>query len=272
MPRSKSATPSPETPPPYGRPRFEVDPPARLLQRLAQAFPGFTPTDKWWIEVENKVKTTHWRNHLPGEHDAFVRNYPGLTADQLVRVLQVEGMIPAPPVDIKPTMPKNKRHLLPAKVHELAIRFAEQRRVRLEDAMAMIKSMTHRELADALTVELRYDVRAKTVSRWRLQQKGRGSPRRNGTSGADEPTTDDDDDHGQSATEDHARANKLHTSRRPDRLTRLSPQTERDFKAEAADRSAAELLHRTTPLTDAEKAEWAARVESDSCQPRARRR
>lgn len=100
MPRRKPATPSPEFPSHPGRPRFEVDPPARLVQCLRQAFPGFTPGDPWWIVVEMKVKTVFWMNHRgPGEHDAFVRYYPGLTADQLVRVLQVEGMIPAPPVD-----------------------------------------------------------------------------------------------------------------------------------------------------------------------------
>jgi len=100
MPRRKPATPSPEIQSHAGRPRFEVDPPARLVQCLRQAFPGFTPTDVWWATVESQVKTTHWMNHRdPGEHDAFVRDYPGLTADQLVRVLQVEGMIPAPPVD-----------------------------------------------------------------------------------------------------------------------------------------------------------------------------
>ena len=85
---------------PPGRPRFEVDPPARLVACLRQAFPGFTPTDVWWATVEMEVKTVHRMNHLdPGERDAFARGYFEMTADQLVRLLQVEGMIPAPPVD-----------------------------------------------------------------------------------------------------------------------------------------------------------------------------
>jgi hypothetical protein len=87
-------------PPPAdaGRPAFELDPSARLVACLRQAFPGFQPNDRWWIRVENKIKTTAWMID-PAGHDQFLAGYAQMRSDTLVDFLRVHGLIPAPPVD-----------------------------------------------------------------------------------------------------------------------------------------------------------------------------
>lgn len=81
-----------------GRPAFEVDPPGRLVACLRQAFPGFCPTDRWWILVEAELKEIAWRSN-PADHSRFVAGYRALRADDLMRLLRVHGLVPAPPVD-----------------------------------------------------------------------------------------------------------------------------------------------------------------------------
>lgn len=93
-------------PPPGGseprsrsRPPFEADPPERLLAALRKAFPGFDPTDRWWIHVEAELKETHWRSNPKG-HDAFCASYCGWGVEDLLAHLSAAGLIP------KPTQPR----------------------------------------------------------------------------------------------------------------------------------------------------------------------
>jgi len=81
-----------------GVPRFEVDPSARLIACLRQAFPGFQPTVRWWVHVEGELKNANWRSHHQ-HHDAFCAGFRNMTSEDVIRFLQREQMIPAPPVD-----------------------------------------------------------------------------------------------------------------------------------------------------------------------------
>ena len=141
---------------PPGRPRFEVDPPARLVACLRQAFPGFTPTDVWWARVELEVKSVFWMNHrAAGDHDAFVRGYFDLTADQLVRLLQVEGMIPAPPVDeyarLADDLSPGARRMLAALLELVALKQADKiRRWDIIDQTGLTEAQVRRVMEKEL--------------------------------------------------------------------------------------------------------------------------
>lgn len=81
-----------------GRPVFEVDPSARLVACLRQAFPGFSPTDRWWFKVEVEIKNVAWHTD-PEHHRQLVANYPNLRGDDVIEFLRTHWLLPAPPVD-----------------------------------------------------------------------------------------------------------------------------------------------------------------------------
>jgi hypothetical protein len=95
MPRRPKPT---QTPPPPGRPAFELDPSARLVACLRQAFPGFRPNDIWWFKVEQTLKEVSWMADRAG-HATFVANYAHLRGDEVIEFLRVNSLVPAPPVD-----------------------------------------------------------------------------------------------------------------------------------------------------------------------------
>jgi hypothetical protein len=106
--------PPPPLPPPRSprpeRPRFEIDPPARLMAALRQAFPGFKPTDRWWIHVEAEVKNIHHRSS-PADHDAFCLAFLNWGPDDLLRYLESEGLIQKSPRQRGPTVCERLRDL-----------------------------------------------------------------------------------------------------------------------------------------------------------------
>jgi hypothetical protein len=93
MPRRPKPTPLPP-----GRPAFELDPSARLVACLRQAFPGFRPNHIWWFKVEQTLKEVSWMAD-PAGHDTFVANYGHLRGDEIIDFLRVNSLVPAPPVD-----------------------------------------------------------------------------------------------------------------------------------------------------------------------------
>lgn len=84
--------PAPPPAPPCRVPAFEADPPKDLLAALREAFPGFKPTDQWWIFLEDELKTAHHRSN-PQAHDAFCAAFPNWSAEDLIRHLETEGRI-----------------------------------------------------------------------------------------------------------------------------------------------------------------------------------
>jgi hypothetical protein len=72
-----------------------VDPTEDLLAALREAFPGFKPTGGWWFEVEKVLKTAHHRGN-PEAHDAFCRDFPNWSAEDLLRHLEAEGRVKPP--------------------------------------------------------------------------------------------------------------------------------------------------------------------------------
>lgn len=100
----------PPEPAPRQRPPFEIDPPARLLTALRQAFPGFKPTDRWWVHVERTLKDAHHRSK-PEAHDAFVADFLNWTADDLTRHLEAEGYVKRASVPRGPTVCERLREL-----------------------------------------------------------------------------------------------------------------------------------------------------------------
>jgi hypothetical protein len=69
-----------------------VDPPKDLLTALREAFPSFTPTDRWWSHVESELKNAHHRSN-PGAHDAFCAAFPNWSAEDLIRHLVAEDRV-----------------------------------------------------------------------------------------------------------------------------------------------------------------------------------
>jgi hypothetical protein len=91
-PAEPKPLPAPPPAPPCRRPAFEADPPKDLLAALREAFPGFTPTDRWWLHVESELKTAHHRSN-PAAHEAFCRAYLNWSTGDLRHHLEEEGRI-----------------------------------------------------------------------------------------------------------------------------------------------------------------------------------
>jgi hypothetical protein len=138
----------------HGRPVFEIDPSARLVACLRQAFPGFSPTDRWWIQLEIELKTVAWRTG-PQNHDQFVARYPHLRGDDVIEFLQANWLLPAPPVDEYHRLANNlsqaARMTLAALDEWTAYKAADQiTRSTIEDrtrlSLAVIRRVMEREL------------------------------------------------------------------------------------------------------------------------------
>jgi hypothetical protein len=95
--------PAPPPAPPCRRPAFEADPPKDLLAALREAFPGFTPTDRWWSHVERELKDAHHRSR-PEAHGAFCAAFPNWSAEDLIRHLETEGRVKRPRKPRGPTV------------------------------------------------------------------------------------------------------------------------------------------------------------------------
>ena len=83
--------PCPVPPAAPARPAFEIEPTTHLLAALRQAFPGFKPTDRWWIHVEGELKEISHRGN-PAGHAAFCAAYARWSAEDLLRHLEAEGL------------------------------------------------------------------------------------------------------------------------------------------------------------------------------------
>jgi hypothetical protein len=90
--RSKQLPPPTSITAPPGRPLFEVNPEARLVAALAEAFGPFTPGDRAWYRVECAMKSISVEADTAG-HDAFCRGFPWMQADDVIGFLVKHGLV-----------------------------------------------------------------------------------------------------------------------------------------------------------------------------------